>query len=67
MAQEPFIASFVVRLFHLDPGAGEAVPWRVVVRHVQTGEEQRFHRLADALAYMEQFTAGRPKPPLATG
>lgn len=55
------IASFVIRLFRVtEPEAdGE---WRVSVRHVQTGEEVRFTRLADALSYIEQAAADETVP-----
>ncbi len=35
-------------------GAGEQGPWRVSVRHVQSGEEVRFTRLSDAMAFIEE-------------
>ncbi|HEY3367394.1 MAG TPA: hypothetical protein VGK74_20240 [Symbiobacteriaceae bacterium] len=66
MTQPPLIASFVVRLVHeaeAEPEvgappvtgvqtAGGETPWRVTVRHVQSGQELRFLRLEDALPFM---------------
>lgn len=52
MRPQSMIASYVVRLFHTDLG-----PWRVTVRHVQSGEERQFASLAEAAAFMELNTA----------
>lgn len=64
--QRSLIASFVVRLF-VDRGEGEAGAspcWRVAVRHVQTGEERQFARLAEALAYIEEQAGCSDTPDL---
>lgn len=57
---EPLIASFVVRVVR--PGeadmAADQVPWRVTVRHVQTGEERQFARLTDAIAFIDELSVG---------
>ncbi|BAD39791.1 hypothetical protein [Symbiobacterium thermophilum] len=45
MTEQPWIASFVVRL--------TGPPLRVLVRHVQSGQEMRCLRLEEALAFME--------------
>lgn len=58
---QPLITSFVVRLFQGAEGGEQAVqqePERVVVRHVQSGEERQFQRLDDALAFMKEFVQG---------
>jgi len=53
--EQPLIASFVIRLLRVNGAqAGPAQqPLRVIVRHVQTGQEMRCLRLEDALAFME--------------
>jgi hypothetical protein len=45
VTEQPWIASFVVRL--------TGPPLRVLVRHVQSGQEMRCLRLEEALAFME--------------
>lgn len=55
MSEQPLIASFVVRLLRVEgsePGQ-TGPPLRVLVRHVQTGQEMRCLRLEEALAFME--------------
>lgn len=59
MAQS-LIASFVVRVLRMTDEDSPA--WRVTVRHVQTGREVRFAKLADALVYMEECTAAGSVP-----
>lgn len=55
------IASFVIRLYCAQPAGGELQPMRrVVVRHVQTGEERQFQQLAEALSFLEKFACGKP-------
>lgn len=61
--QPSFIASFVLRLFREQ--AGEAQALRVLVRQVQTGEERQFHRLEEALAFIEE-AASQPCIPNET-
>jgi hypothetical protein len=58
VSSQPLIASFVVRVLHLTEADSPA--WRVTVRHVQTGRETRFLKLADALAFMEACSADAP-------
>lgn len=55
MTEQPLIASFVVRLLRVEgTGPGRTGPrLRVLVRHVQTGQEMRCLRLEDAMAFME--------------
>jgi hypothetical protein len=55
VTEQPLIASFVVRLLRVEetrPGPN-GPPLRVLVRHVQTGQEMRCLRLEDAMAFME--------------
>jgi hypothetical protein len=63
VSSQSLIASFVVRVLHLTEA--DAPAWRVTVRHVQTGMETRFLKLADALSFMEECTA-REQPADAT-
>jgi len=55
VTEQPLIASFVVRLLRVEGAAPdpEGPPLRVLVRHVQTGQEMRCLRLEDAMAFME--------------
>jgi hypothetical protein len=59
MSSQTNVVSFVVRfvqktttLASTDPSEGA---WHGVVKHVQSNEEQRFSRLADALAFMAKY------------
>ena len=62
---QSLIASFVVRLYCDQDGAGRADScWRVVVRHVQTGQERQFRTLAEAWSYVEEMA--KAADPLGT-
>ena len=59
MSSQTDVVSFVVRfvqktttLAGTDPSEGA---WHGVVKHVQSNEERRFSRLADALAFMAKY------------
>jgi hypothetical protein len=51
---ETRIVSFVLRF--VQPESGDSVtPWHGVVRHVQSREEARFTRVAEALQFMSRY------------
>ncbi len=58
MIPETDVVSFVLR-FVYDKPSGEssdpATDWHGLIRHVQSSEERRFTRWADAVAFIEQY------------
>ncbi len=51
---ETRIVSFIVRFVQPESGY-QAAPWHGVVRHVQSREEMRFTRVAEALQFMSRY------------
>lgn len=57
MTTQTIVASFLLRLCRETCEAGEpagAAPWRVLLRHIQTGEERSFLNLRDAMDFIER-------------
>jgi hypothetical protein len=49
---ETVISSFILRFTH---ETDADLPWRGVVRHVQSDEEARFTRIEEALRFLARF------------
>lgn len=50
------LVSFVLRFVTPPEGEAEgALPWRGLIRHVQSDAEQHFRHWAEAVAFIEQF------------
>ncbi len=58
MIPETNVVSFVLRFVHDKPpleSASPATGWHGLIRHVQSNEERRFTRWAEAVAFIAQY------------
>jgi hypothetical protein len=52
---ETAVSSFVIRFKQDQTSDPPALPWRGLIRHVQTSQEIHFTQIEDALEFMAQF------------
>lgn len=59
MSSQTNVVSFVLRFVQkttIDASADPSqIEWHGVIKHIQSNKEQRFSRLADALAFMAEY------------